>query len=290
MRLSIAHETNYRYERPVRSLVQAMRLTPRPHEGQHILRWRIEPGVDGRLRPQEDALGNMVHLFSADGVVEAMTVRVVGEVETTDTQGVVRGTVERVPDLVFLRDSDLTLADLEIQTFARDAAAGATDPLGVLHRLLEAIHREVIFDIAPTDVGTTAREAFALRRGVCQDLSHIFIAAARHLGVPARYASGYFFRSDGVIDQEAGHAWAEAKVPHLGWVGFDPANGISVGEAHVRIAIGLDYLGAAPIRGSRYGGGSEKLSVKLRIEDLHSRQAQRQSQSGIAFGRSNDDP
>jgi hypothetical protein len=89
-----------------------------------------------------------------------------------------------------------------------------------------------------------------------------------HLGIPARYASGYFFRADGVVEQEAGHAWAEAKVPDLGWVGFDPANGISTGEAHVRVAIGLDYLGAAPIRGSRTGGGSETLTVKLRVEGV----------------------
>lgn len=278
MRLSVVHETSYRYERPVRALAQALRLTPRPHAGQHIRRWRIEPSVDGRLRPQEDALGNLVHLFSADDVVQQITVRVEGEVETTDTQGVLRGTVERVPGGIFLRDSDLTLADAEIRAFANDSAAGAADPLDGLHRLLAAIHREMVFDIAPTDAGTTAREAFALRRGVCQDLSHVFIAGARHLGIPARYASGYFFRADGVIDQEAGHAWAEACVPQLGWVGFDPANGICAGEAHVRVAIGLDYLGAAPIRGSRYGGGSEELSVKLRVENKPAPQGQSQSQ------------
>jgi transglutaminase-like putative cysteine protease len=280
MRLRIAHDTIYRYERPVRALVQAMRLTPRDHDGQHVLHWRIEPSADGRLRPHEDALGNLVHTFSADDPVEEMTVRVVGEVEMNDTGGVVRGTVERVPDLFYLRESDLTHADADIQDFARTAAPGmAADPLAALHHLLEALHRDVTFDTTPTHVGTTAREAFALRRGVCQDLTHIFIAAARHLGVPARYVSGYFFRSDGVVDQDAGHAWAEAKAPDLGWVGFDPANGISTGEAHVRVAIGLDYLGAAPIRGARYGGGSENLAVKLRVEDARPAQVQRQSQS-----------
>lgn len=278
MRLSVVHETRYRYERPVRSLIQAMRLTPRAHHGQHILRWRIEPGVDGRLRPREDAFGNLAHLFSSDGTVEEMNVRVVGEVETSDTGGVVRGAVERVPELVFLRESELTLADPEIQSFARDTTAGADGGLETLHRLLAAVHREMTFDVAPTEVGTTAREAFALRRGVCQDLTHVFIAGARHLGLPARYVSGYFFRSDGVIEQEAGHAWAEAKVPDLGWVGFDPANGISAGEAHLRVAVGLDYLGAAPIRGSRIGGGAEVMKVKLRVEGARAGQVQSQSQ------------
>ena len=94
---------------------------------------------------------------------------------------------------------------------------------------------------------------------MCQDLSHIFIAAARSLGIPARYVGGYFHRNDGVIEQDAGHAWAEAFVPDLGWVAFDTANGISATDAHVRVAVGLDYLGAAPVRGMRYGGGGETL-------------------------------
>jgi len=101
---------------------------------------------------------------------------------------------------------------------------------------------------------------------VCQDLAHIFLATARHLDIPSRYVSGYFHRADGVVEQEAGHAWVEAHVPGLGWVGFDPANGISTTEAHVRVAIGLDYLAAAPVRGSRVGGGVEALGVRLRVD------------------------
>ncbi len=109
---------------------------------------------------------------------------------------------------------------------------------------------------------------------MCQDLTHIFIAAARSLGVPARYVGGHFCRGDGVIEQEAGHAWAEAHVPDLGWVAFDPANGISTTDAHVRVAVGLDYLGAAPVRGARQGGGNESMQVSVRVE-----QSVRQAQS-----------
>src|SRR5215470_10938605 len=114
----------------------------------------------------------------------------------------------------------------------------------------------------------------ALKRGVCQDLAHIFIAAARSLKVPARYVGGYFCRADGVVQQEAGHAWAEAFVPDLGWIAFDPANGMCATDAHVRVAVGLDYLGAAPVRGTRYGGGSEQLTVAVQVD-----QAARQTQS-----------
>jgi transglutaminase-like putative cysteine protease len=84
--------------------------------------------------------------------------------------------------------------------------------------------------------------------------------------VPARFVSGHFLRSDGLLHQEAGHAWAEAFVPDLGWVGFDAANGICTTDAHARVAIGLDYLGAAPVRGTRYGGGNETLTVAVKVD------------------------
>ena len=136
-----------------------------------------------------------------------------------------------------------------------------------MHDLLAAVHERVGFDTRQTTVATSAIDAFALERGVCQDLSHIFIACARHARVPARYISGHLARSDGVVEQEASHAWAEALIPDLGWVGFDAANGICTGERHVRVAAGFDYLSAAPVRGARSGGGVERLSVRLNVSE-----------------------
>jgi transglutaminase-like putative cysteine protease len=156
--------------------------------------------------------------------------------------------------------------------FAREARA--SDDLATLHALLARIHGDMTYDTAPTRSDTTAAEAFALKRGVCQDLTHVFLAAARHLGIASRYVGGYFRRSDGVVDQEAGHAWAEAHVPSIGWVAFDPANGICTTDSHVRVAVGLDYLGAAPVRGTRYGGGAESMAVRVHVD-----QAARQVQS-----------
>ncbi len=101
---------------------------------------------------------------------------------------------------------------------------------------------------------------------MCQDYAHIFIACARSGGIPARFVAGHFLRSDGMVNQQAGHAWAEAFVPDLGWVGFDPANAICTTDAHARVAIGLDYLGAAPVRGTRYGGGMETLTVAVKVD------------------------
>ncbi len=277
MRIQISHQTRYLYSTPARSILQILRLTPRDTDNQHVLSWRLEPSAEGPLKVFEDALGNLCHVFAADDSVEDFTLTVLGDVETHDTGGVTRGTVERLPDLVFLRETPLTTPDEAIRDFAAEHGREIhKDPLSTLHTIMGAIHREMVFDTDPTDAGTTASEAFALKRGVCQDLTHIFIAAARNLGIPARYVSGYFHRVDGVVEQDAGHAWVEAKLPELGWVGFDPTNGISTTEAHVRVAIGLDYLGAAPIRGSRRGGGGEKLDVRLRV-DTRRRQVQTQS-------------
>jgi len=270
MRIRIVHDTVYTYEQPARGLIQILRLTPRDHDGQHVREWRIEPSVNGRLTAREDGFGNLVHWFTADDPTDALTVRVTGEIETFETSGIVRGAVERLPDLFYLRDTPLTEASPELKAFAEKVAAGKGegDPLSVLHRLLAAVHDAVTFEPGPTSASTSAAQSFEAGKGVCQDLTHIFLAAARHLEIPSRYVSGYFRRGDGSDDQEAAHAWAEALVPDLGWIGFDPANGLSATEAHVRVAVGLDYLGAAPIRGSRVGGGTETLGVALRVEQV----------------------
>lgn len=185
-----------------------------------------------------------------------------------------RGTVERFPPSLFLRSTELTETDAAIVDLANDIAGRQAGTLDRLHALLGHLNTAMTFDPDPTHTQTTAAQAYALKRGVCQDLSHIFIATARRMGIPARYVSGHMHRADGVTELEAGHAWAEAYVDGLGWVGFDPTNGISITDAHVRIAIGLDYLGAAPVRGSRYGGTSETMSVTVRVA-----QAQDQAQS-----------
>lgn len=267
MRVRIEHETHYAYGTQIRSLIQILRMTPRSHDGQHVLRWRIEPSIDGRLRQSEDPLGNIVHNFATEGGAEELTLRVTGDIETNDTAGIIAGTVERAPEIYFLRDTDLTMADEAMRAFAETCVDPSGDDLKTLHRMMNALNEQIAFDTEPTHVATTASEAFAMRTGVCQDLTHIFIACARHLGIPARYVSGYFFRSDGVVAQDAGHAWVEAKTKDLGWVGFDATNGIATTDAHVRIAIGLDYLGAAPVRGSRYGGGGETMTVRLSVEE-----------------------
>jgi len=274
MRIRIDHATTYAYDRAARFIIQTLRLTPRSSEAQTVRHWQVETDVDARLRRSEDAFGNIVHALYTEQPTNSLTIRVTGEVVTTETAGVIPADQERLSPLVFLRDTELTKRDKLISVFASEFSAHP--PLERMHRLMSAIHGSVAFEVGVTTPTHTASEVLALGRGVCQDHAHVFIACARHMGVPARYVSGHLARRDRA-DQEAAHAWAEAWIEGLGWVGFDPANGICPTERYVRIATGLDYLGAAPVRGSSYGGGGERLAVRLTVRDADMQQGQQQA-------------
>jgi transglutaminase-like putative cysteine protease len=271
MRIRIAHHSVYRYDPPASGAIQVLRLTPRNHEGQHIVRWRIDVSADARLAAHEDAFGNITHVFSADGPLSELSVEVDGEVETQSTNGVVRGTVERFGPSLFLRDTALTQADTAIHEFANSARADSGgDVLAILHTLLDRLHSDMAHDSDESQALQTmpmanAAEAFGRKQGTSRDLSHIFIGAAHALGIPARYVGGYCRGEDKGALGKSGHAWAEAFVPELGWVAFDPAGGFCPTDAHVRIAIGLDAVGAAPVRGTHYGPGAETLEVAIKV-------------------------
>lgn len=278
MRLRIAHTTTYRYEPAASGVIQILRMTPGSHDGQYVANWQIDVSTDSRLDTHEDAFGNVTHVLT-HGAISDLTIHCEGLVETHDTGGVLKGTDERFPPSLFLRPTPLTDLNPAMTALVRELRAEAgSDVLGFLHALMVQVYEHMTFDEDPTNSATSASEAFALKRGVCQDYAHILIACARAGGVPARFVSGHFLRSDGIVNQQAGHAWAEAYVPDLGWIGFDAANGICTTDAHARVAIGLDYLGAAPVRGTRYGGGNETLTVAVKV-DQAGRPGQWQSQT-----------
>src|SRR3977135_125519 len=279
MRLRVPTPTGYRYEPPATGVIQILRMTPGSHDGQYVAEWQIDVSTDSRLDVHQNAFGNVTHVLT-HWTISDITITVEGLIETHDTGGVLRGTDERFPPSLFLRSSSLTEVNPAMAAFARELRSESeSDVLGFLHALMMQINEHMTFDEDPTNSGTSAVEAFALKRGVCQDYAHIFIACARSAGVSARFVAGHFLRSDGMANQQAGLAWAEAFVPTLGWVGFDPANAICTTGAHARVASGLDYLGAAPVRGTRYGGGTETLSVAVKVDQAGGRQGQWQSQS-----------
>ena len=278
MRLSVHHSTTYTYSEPARRVTQLLRVTPSSFEGQSVIDWRLDVDCDAKLREGRDGYGNIVHMLYVDSPTPSLSISVAGRVLTEDRSGVVQGLPHDLPPDVFRRTSRLTAAGPAVAALAAPLGSGRRPLLDRLHRLAETMHRDLRFDTGATEVETTAEQACAAGHGVCQDFTHIFIAACRRQGIPARYVSGHLYRRDGNHCQEAAHAWAEAWVEHLGWVAFDAVNGISTDDAYIRVACGLDYRDAAPIAGARAGGGEEELSVEVRV-GLAGRPAQSQAQT-----------
>jgi transglutaminase-like putative cysteine protease len=264
MLLLIDHVTLYRYETPVRGVVQSHRLMPSSHEGQEILDWQVTvsggmPG--GSFR---DGAGDVIQGWTVKGPVSEIEVRVRGRVQTRDTAGVLRGLKESVPVEAYLRATKLTepaggLGQLALRAEAADSA------LDKAHLLARIVAEQVAYRPGQTEAQTTASEALEAGEGVCQDHAHILCALARANGIPARYVSGYLLADGEGRAHEAAHAWAELHVAGLGWVGFDPANRCCPDARYVRLGSGLDAAEAAPIRGSARGLGAESLDVTVAV-------------------------
>lgn len=265
MRIEIDHHTVYAYDEPVRYGVQEFRLTPRSYVGQQVQSWSIEaPGFE-RAASLVDAWGNTVHLVNQTRERIDLPIRVRGTVDTIDRGGIIGRLPHEPQPRIFLRTTPLTRPDAAIEDMA--ASLGQVpDKVELCHALMAAIAAHMTFDTDVTHAGTTAAQAFAQKRGVCQDFSHVFIAACRQLALPSRYVTGYLYMPAGQATSEAHHAWAETEIPGLGWVGFDPANGICPDARYVRLACGPDATLAAPLRGLRRGAGEERLSVSVSVQ------------------------
>lgn len=276
MHLTISHRTRYRFTRPLAAAVQMLRLTPQSCLNQTVLDWRIDVDCDARLRESRDGYGNCLTGLYVDQPVTTLTITAKGQVVTDDRSGVVSGLPSDLPPGVFLRPTALTAPDEAIRSFSEEVAARVPAPLDRLHALSLSLSERMTFDADTSVVSTSAADAWAAGRGVCQDYAHIFIAAARAGNIPARYVSGHLFRRDGAGIQPASHAWTEAWVDDLGWVAFDPTNGICADDAYVRVASGLDFADVSPIVGTRRGGGQEEMSVEVQVTRTALKRQQRQ--------------
>jgi transglutaminase-like putative cysteine protease len=260
MRLKIVHEIAATFEPPLTLAVRKIRMTPRTFDGQYVVDWRIDVDHDCRLDRVLDAYGNLLHNFSVVGPLRDLAVTAAGEVEVDDTNGVLQASArERLPPGLFLRDTRLTHPSDAIRDLAAGClAAAGPNPLDRCHALMHALHECLEAGPAGLDeltgtVGRTAADALAAGRGSAADAVHVFIAAAHLMGVPARYVSGYLWRGGERDRIDATHAWPEAHVEGLGWVGFDPVEDRCPTDAYVRIATSLDQHGAAWVRGADHG-------------------------------------
>lgn len=260
MKLQIRHHTIYRYETPVRDSIQYVRLRPRNTPQQRILDWELS--MPGDTSIMTDGFGNLVTVMSLNEPVTEIVLTAQGVAELS-RKPLLRDD-SPFPPQVFLRHTGLTETDEALKDFASGFSPNKRSLVRMMNRLREHIR----FMPGVTTVTHTAADVFNQGTGVCQDHTHVFIACCRHIGVPVRYVSGYIL-ADG--EHLATHAWAEAFLGH-NWHTFDVVNTLNVAESHIKLAIGLDYLDAAPVRGVRRGGGNERMEFRAVVTGTQTEQ------------------
>lgn len=274
MKLAIRHTTRYSFSSPVVHALQRLRLTPKETQGQKILNWQMQYENAHPELEYDDQNYNTVTLVGVQSGAKEVIVTCSGMVETQDNAGVIGRHAGHLPLWSFLGQTKLTKPGPKMRALIRELPSPQeAGRLDYLHALSSRIREGVIYETGKTGVSTTAEEATASGHGVCQDHAHIFIGAARAAGTPARYVSGYLMMNDR-IDQEATHAWAEAHIDGLGWVGFDISNGISPDPRYVRVATGRDYRDAAPVTGISFGATEQVLTVDVAVEQQQEQESQ----------------
>ncbi|MBD8890209.1 transglutaminase family protein [Roseibium litorale] len=271
MRLTVRHKTRYRYETPLANAMQQLRLTPRDCAGQKVIEWSIDAPCIDRATSYTDAFDNIVHMISEQKTTESVEITATGIVETEDRAGVIGEERSETPVRVFTRMTQVTQPNQAIRRLG--AIADQNDKIAGFHELMHAIRDKVDYRTGVTETHATAASALAAGEGVCQDHAHIFISAARSIGIPARYVSGYLLLDEEQAS-EAHHAWAEVYVEGIGWLAFDISNGICPTDRYIRLTTGLDSRSAAPIRGIRFGGKDENMNVEVEVNQAASQQQQ----------------
>ncbi|WP_340264236.1 transglutaminase family protein [Sphingobium mellinum] len=280
MKLLVRHQTIYRYASAAARVAMRLKLVPTNTDAQQVLDWQVSVNGEPVEGFRRNSLGEMEAVWVRHDQLDNAVIVAEGLVETSETNGVMLPGIGGIHPHYFLRETPLTQASAPI----RDMALSLPDGDGVLarlHALSAAVSDAVAYRSGVTTAHTTAAESFALGAGVCQDHAQIFIAGARAIGIPARYVTGYLLAEGGIALHET-HAWVEALVPNLGWVGFDPSNRVCVTQRYLRLASGLDARAAAPIRGSVTVAGDIWIDADVRIaqaeEGMEERQLQRQQQ------------
>jgi transglutaminase-like putative cysteine protease len=284
---AVRHVTRYRYSRPVWQSLMEIRMHPLTEHSQRCFTFQLSVNPRARIFGYVDYLGNQVHHFDlpmhhreltivADSLVNidapdplppslgAESWEVLGRILETDDYWPMLSSSHYVKPCPQL---DALMQELRV-----DAPHGR-DPLTLLHDVTAGINGAFDYVKKSTAVNSPIEVSLQSRKGVCQDFSHIMIGVVRELGIPCRYVSGYLYHSDRHKDRSADgatHAWVEALLPGLGWVGFDPTNGVATGTRHIKTAIGRDYADVPPTRGTMNGRAETELQVAVRVAESQS--------------------
>lgn len=278
----VLHTTTYSYGDPVSISFHEAVLTPRPTFRQTILRsgLAVEPKVQN-LTARQDYFGNVVTRFTVAGdhrklEVESESLLGVSEAGAVgwDACPALDAVVEQVRRSE--TEEDLTAYEYcfasqhaprapKLAAYSRPSFPSGRPFLEGVRDLMQRIKQEFRYDPAVTTISTPVEEVLEKRHGVCQDFAHVMIGCLRSLGAPARYVSGYLVPRKGVVGAQASHAWVSAYCPRIGWVDFDPTNGVVVSTGHLTVAWGRDYADVCPLRGVILGGGKHIVEVAVRV-------------------------
>ena len=271
-RLRVSHETRFDYDAPARASYNELRLTPRTETRQTALETKVVTLPPAPQYSYIDYWGTSVVAFNVDRGHEVLTITGNSLVDTQNSSDPENCTWEDISDAAMTMADHLspnlyTAPGPELSDIAQGLRTDR--PLETARRIMASTHDALRYVRGVTSVHTSANEAYADGAGVCQDFAHTMIALLRHVRIPARYVSGYLFRGSEDKDRstpDATHAWVEALLPHLGWVGFDPTNGNLCDHRHITAAVGLTPEDVSPVLGSYYPAGVTSLmSASLQI-------------------------
>lgn len=276
----VRHVTRFRYSSPITESIMEVRIQPRSEGSQHCLDFRLYTNPKSQIMNYRDELGNRVHHFDVPNRHSSLTITSEAIVEVTPPPELPDALSPSAWDEIdALTEFDLYWDLLRPSHFIRPSVLlqdlisefdiqRRKDPLSMLREINAAIYEHFEYAKQNTRVDSPIDDALSIRRGVCQDFAHIMIALVRELRIPCRYVSGYLYHTAdrrGRAGEGATHAWVEALLPGLGWVGFDPTNNMLVGERHIRVAVGRDYADVPPTRGTFRGKAESELSVSVRV-------------------------
>jgi transglutaminase-like putative cysteine protease len=279
---SIRHLTRFRYSQPISESIMETRMHPRSDSHQHCLTFSLSVSPRCRVFTYRDHQGNNVQHFDipgehnqlvivAESVVEQQALPDVPYFLSPDAWGALDDLVGSgdywemlLPSQFAVETAALTLLAEQMGVTRRD------DPLMLVHELNQRLFDYFVYVPRSTRVDSPIDEAIVSGQGVCQDFAHTMIALLRHVRIPARYISGYLYRGREDHDRstpDATHAWVEALMPHLGWVGFDPTNNLVARHRHIRTAVGRDYADVPPTHGIYRGRADSELYVAVQVEN-----------------------
>lgn len=283
MYYAITHLTIYNYSEPINDSVMEVRMQPRSDETQRCPRFDLHISPPAKVFNHRDHLGNSIHTFDIPAPHTKLAIKAEAVVEVKDNLNLPNALPMSAWDEIDKQAKHHEYYDMLLpgqyarptellEQFATEINWGrTTDPLNLLRQLNETIYQKFDYVQNVTHVDSPIDDALSNRRGVCQDFSHIMLALARQVGIPARYVSGYLYHEkDGRdrSDVDASHAWVEAWLPYLGWIGFDPTNDLIVSDRHIRVSVANDYAKASPSRGVFKGTAVTELDVRVKVDQL----------------------